>query len=324
MVHLDHLKKQAWLGTRQWWLDYLFHFSDVRNVVSILNEGFLFSRNELQRRGLSWQDAASTEIIEQTDSGFIDYVRLYFRPLTPTAYRNEGFRPKPRQYQTAHCPVPVYLLFDHRAIITLDATRFSNGSLARQNHEVFRSANEYRRLDFKKIYHNQWLSDEEKSEIVNARHAEVIHPKAISLDHLRYICCRSQAEYETLRNVLSPVIWNRFRSLVRARNPHTLFNLKWLHVTKATLTKQSIGFEFHGPTSREDCGPFEIRVDIYDSRSSDNYYVLVNYENILIELPNLRLDVDLNNTNLVDYRVMLTIDMNLAYAGTYTDDRIPF
>ena len=322
--HLDDLKKQAWLGSRQWWPDFLFHFTDVKNVASILNEGLLRSRNELRRLNLNWQDAASKEIIEQTDTDLIDYVRFYFRPLTPTAYRNEGFRPKAQLYQTAHCPVPVYLLFDHRDIISLDETWFSNGSLARQGYELYRSAIEYSRLDFEKIYHNQWFSEEEKRDIINCRHAEVIHPRAVSLDHLRYICCRSQAEYETLRNLLSPVIWNKWRSLIRTRNPHLLFSLKWLHVTKATLTAQSIAFEFHAPTSRLDCGPFEIRVDIYDSRSSDSFNIEVSYENILEGLPSLRLNVDLKSIDLVDYRVILTIDKNLAYAGTYTDDRIPF
>ena len=170
--HLDALKKQDWLGSRQWWPDFLFHFTDVKNVASILSEGFLRSRNELRRRNVTWQDEASKEIIEQTDSDLIDYVRLYFRPLTPTAYRNEGFRPKSQLYQTAHCPVPIYLLFDHRDIISLDETKFSNGSLARHDNELYQSAIEYSQLDFEKIYHNQWFSEEEKRDIINCRHAE--------------------------------------------------------------------------------------------------------------------------------------------------------
>lgn len=321
---LDFLSKREWLVSRQWWPNYLFHVTDIKNVVSILNEGFLWSRNELQMRNLTWHDAASSEIIEQTDSELIDYVRFYFRPLTPTAYRNEGFRPKSQLYHSAHCPVPVYLLFDHRNIISLDGTRFSNGSLARQGYQIFRSAIEFKQLDFEKIYHNQWFSEDEKRDIINCRHAEVIHPKGLSLDHLRYICCRSQAEYDTLRNLLSPVIWNEWRSLVRARNPHTLFNLKWLHITKANLSKHSIGFEFHAPTYRDDFGPFEIRVDITDWRSSNRFYVQNTYQNIVVELPASRLDLDLSSTGLDEYRVILTIDENLAYVGTYTDDRIPF
>ena len=321
---LNGLKQQLWLGDRWWWPDYLFHFTDVKNVVSILNEEFLLSRDELRRRELTWEDAASAKIIEQTDTDLTDYVRFYFRPLTPTAYRNEGFRPKPKQYQAAHCPVPIYLLFDHSALISLEKTRFSNGSLARMDHSILQSAGDFGQLDFEKIYHNQWLSEEESREIVNSRHAEVIIPRAVSLKHLRYICCRSQAEYETLRNLLSPVIWNKWRTLVRARNPHTLFNLKWLHVKEATLTKRLIGLEFHTPTAEDDYGPFEMRVNIYDLRSSKRYFSHTTYDDIVEELSSLRLELSLEDTNLLDYRVILTIDENLAYSGTYNDDRSPY
>lgn len=324
LSHLNGLKQQDWLGVRQWWPDYLFHFTDVKNVVSILNEGFLLSRDELKRRDLGWEDAASTEIIERTDTYITDYVRFYFRPLTPTAYQNEGFRPKPNLFQTAHCPVPIYLLFDHRALITLEKTMFSNGSLARKNYAVFRSANDFRQLDFKKIYHNQWFTEKDKQEIVNSRHAEVIHPKSVSLKYLRYICCRSQAEYETLRNLLSPVIWNKWRPLVRARNPHLLYNLKWLHVKEATLTKRLIALEFNTPTAEYDYGPYEMRVDIYDLRSSNKFFYQSSFENIVDQLPTRRLELQLDDTRLIDYRVILTIDENLAYSGIYTDDRSPF
>lgn len=323
-TQLNRQKRQPWLKTRAWWPDYLYHFTDVNNVVSILNDGLLLSRDELERRALPWVDAASAEIIEQTDDDLTDYVRFYFRPLTPTAYRNEGFRPKPRQFQGANCPVPVYLLFDHRALITQKVTRFSNGSLARPNHSILKTASEFRELDFEKIYHNQWLSEEEKRDIINARHAEVIYPKSVELDHLRYICCRSQAEYETLRNLLSPLLWSKWSARVRARNPQTLFNLKWLYVQQATLTKRWIWFDFNTPTARDDYGPFKMRVDIYDSRTSNSFYYQCHYDNIVDDLPNRRLEFDLENTRLTDYCVSLTIDDKLAYAGRYTDDPAPF
>lgn len=322
--YFDELKRASWIGRRFWWPDFLFHVTDIKNVVSILNSGFMFSRSQLELRSREWEDAASQKVINQTDSRLTDYVRFYFRPLTPTAYRNEGFKPAPQLYHNAHCPVPIYLLFDLKLIMSLQETRFSAGSLARQDYTLYRNAEDLPHLSFKDIYHNLPFSRNEKSHIVNARQAEVIFPERLSLYSLKFICCRSQAEYDTLRNLLSPVNWNKWKSKVRFRNHHLLFNRRWLHVRDATLTRNHIVFNFHPPTETQDCGPFNLRVDINDNWSRDNYYFDSEYENIVSELSNLRLELDLSETNLRDYSVTLTIDDKLAYSGNYTDDTIPF
>ena len=112
---LSELKKAEWLGTaRRWWPDYVFHFTDLQNAVSILKTGALFSRVETQNLGLMDTDNASQEILGSTDNEYKDYVRLYFRPKTPTQFHNEGFRPINQRWQGAHCPVPIYFLFDSR------------------------------------------------------------------------------------------------------------------------------------------------------------------------------------------------------------------
>ena len=43
--HLEDVKKASWLDqARLWWPDYLFHCTDIRNVVNILKSGELLSR----------------------------------------------------------------------------------------------------------------------------------------------------------------------------------------------------------------------------------------------------------------------------------------
>ena len=128
---LANLKKADWLGTaRGWWPDYLFHFTDIQNAVSILKTGALFSRLEAQNRNLMDTDNASQEILGSTDNEWKDHVRLYFRPRTPTQYRNEGFRPQEQRWQGAHCPVPIYFLFDSRAVLSHVDSQFTDGNLA--------------------------------------------------------------------------------------------------------------------------------------------------------------------------------------------------
>ena len=321
---LDRLKQAPWIGNQWWWPDYLFHFTDIKNVVQIINTAELLSRGELIRRQKDWEDAASKEIVDQTESTLTDYVRFYFRPLTPTAYTNEGFKPVNRRNHNAHCPVPVYLLFDLRRIITLPNTRFSDGSLARQDHNLYESADQFAQLRFEEIYHNKWFSPEDRRRIINARHSEAIYPRKIPLDYLSYICARSQAEYDSLRNLLSPMVWNRWKDKVRLRNPHVLFNKRWLHISDATLTKHRISFQFNVPTETADYGPFKLRVDIYDQWTRKSYYFEHAYEDIVGEIPNHVLDLKLAEAKLTDYSVVFTIDGALAYYGKYTDDSIPF
>lgn len=193
----DNLKQQPWLGDRKAWVDYLFHFTHLENAVNIIESGFLCSRVELKRQNIAFSDSASSQVIQQTYPEFADQVRFYFRPLTPTTYHMEGFRPVGKRFHDAHCPMPVYLLFDIREIISHNETGFSNGNLASEYSSLFTSADDFARLPFADIYHEGPPHYEEKRYITRTKQAEVIYPKKISLDHLKYIYCRSQAEKET-------------------------------------------------------------------------------------------------------------------------------
>ncbi len=183
----NDLKHAPWIGNRYWWPDFLFHVTDIKNVASILNCGLMLSRSQLESQDITWEDSASQEIIDQTDTRLTDCVRFYFRPLTPTAFRNEGFKPTRRLYQNAHCPVPIYLLFDLKQIIALEKTKFSEGSLARRDYKLYESADDILRFKFKEIYHNKPFTKDEHKRIVNMRQAEVIFPKRVSLHYLKFM-----------------------------------------------------------------------------------------------------------------------------------------
>lgn len=332
LTFLDELKQKPWLGNRRWWVDFLFHFTDIRNAVSILNSGLLLSRDEVERQRIDFADSASSKVIHQTSPEIMDEARLYFRPRTPTTYHMEGFKPLNKLYEEdAHCPVPIYFLFDMREIITLRDTRFSNGNLASRITSISISADQFTQLPFKDIYHDTSLhgySDEEKRYIIRTKQAEVTYPKRISLNYLKYICCRSQAEYETLYNLLSPVVWNRWKSKVRIRNPHLLFYKRWLHIEEVRLKKESIDINFNLPdeNERKYHGPFKIRVDIEDQWTKNSYYFQREYTNIIAELTNESLNLNLSGINISDYNVRVSIGNNdkLAYLGEYRDDNIPF
>jgi hypothetical protein len=123
---------QTWsnrLGNLSWWPRYIYHFTDVRNAASIIQSKHLYSRAETEYRRLMEVDNASPTVIQQTHPEHQENVRLYFRPRTPTQYRNEGIRPVSQRQLGAHCPVPIYFCFDALTILAQDNTRFLDGNM---------------------------------------------------------------------------------------------------------------------------------------------------------------------------------------------------
>ena len=100
-------------------------------------------------------DSASPDVIDQTEEKWKHFVRFYFRPRTPTLYRNEGFRPvKRRVLGGAHCPMPVYLFFDFEELICREDAAFSYGSLARPDTLVYDTGDAFEKLPFDLVYHD--------------------------------------------------------------------------------------------------------------------------------------------------------------------------
>ncbi len=326
-VFLNKLRREPWLGTRAWWSKYLFHFSDIKNAVNVLNLGFLYSRHEALKKNIIVEDSASSHIIGNTESALTDFVRFYFRPLTPTSYMNEGFRPAHELYQGAHCPVPIYFLFDLIKVITHRDTRFSDGSLARYDHRILDSADEFANLPFRDIYHNSgWGHEnlERQDEIKNRRHAEAIYPTRVSLNNLEYIVCRSQAEYETLYNLLSPSVWNRWKNKVAVSKYRKLFHNEWLFIKEVNLALHHIDVGFNFPARSRSYGPFSLRVDISDNITGLTAFYEKYYEDIVSELVKPHLELNVSKLNSSNYSVRITINGILAYLGKYTGDEIPF
>jgi hypothetical protein len=312
------LKSRARLGSRQWWPNYLFHFADISNVISILQAGELMSRAQVEGEG-GFIDSASPDIIHQTKEDWKDYVRFYFRPRTPTLYRNEGFRPGDRRHLGgAHCPVPVYLLFDFESVICREDSLFSFGSLARKNAEVFNDASHFEQMPFELIYHDSRFEAEERSQIIFHRQAEVVVPQTISTDYIRMIWCRSQAEYDTLRHELPSDLWVLWKDRITARTDYNLFNREWIYVDHAYLDHHRALFRFNPPRSIMDVGLFDVRIEV---AAQDKQY-LWHVDDAGL---GRQLQVDLTDVKTTNgYTLRVYLDGYLAYAGTYTPENLPF
>lgn len=323
VAHIDYLKSQEWLAASQkWWPDHLFHFTDLTNALSILAGGALLCRSELEKRGQLVTDIASPEVIGATESHWKDYVRLYFRPRTPTQYNNEGFRPiNQRKLGGAHCPVPIVFIFHAKPILTQPETRFSDGNLAAEGAHVGQSANFFVSLPFQRIYHDGSLWDYtigQKGTIIYHRHAEVIVPHSLDLSSLKLIWCRSQAEFETLIHLLPVKVRRKWANKLGTGTKPMLFYARWSFVVKADLSSSEISFAFNPSLTP---GPFHARLEILETKSKityswedEDFYAR---ESQVFSLSKMKYPEN--------YTVKLLLDGQLAYQNKFiAESEVPF
>jgi hypothetical protein len=78
--------------SRGWWPKWVYRSDHVENAAQILNSGRLLSRAAALQQNSIKKDAASQSHVSTLAPRQRRYVRLYFRPMTPTQYTNEGIR----------------------------------------------------------------------------------------------------------------------------------------------------------------------------------------------------------------------------------------
>jgi hypothetical protein len=318
LQHIQYLKGQSWLtDSQKFWPKFLFHFTDITNAVRILSEESLLSRQRLEENRHLLTDIASPEIIGGTQDKWKGFVRLYFRPRTPMQYRNEGFRPKDKLKLGAHCPVPVFFLFDANSILTQLSTRFSNGNLRSQAAEEDNSVDFYLSLPFESIYHDASLprlNDEKKKDVIFHRHAEVIISDALDLSNLKYIVCRSQAEFETLLHLLPGDKHLKWKNKVRTA-PQLFFS-KWVYIERVTPSSQSIIFDFNNAKKPDESSPFHARLEIEETYSGNNF----SWEDKTFRVGK-QLKFNLSSLSRPEsYKVSFSLDDHPAYQNIYAED----
>ena len=319
IARIDEIKREPWLSESQrWWPDYLFHFTEIHNAVGLLTSGVLLARSELESQKQSFVDIASAEVISKTAPQYKDYVRLYFRPRTPTQYCNEGFRPVGQRRLNSHCPIPIVFLFDSKKTLTRKEAFFSKGNLGAGT-PTGSSSDFFKLLPFKKVYHNGAFPEHERRTIVFHRNAETIIPKSLDLSDLRHIFCRSQAEYETLVRLLPWKILKKWKGVIRIDNKSLLFFRHWTFVTKASLSISEITLHFN--PSIQTPGPFNANLKIEEVKTKTIY----EWGDKKF---NAKDSVTFNLSNLSKpehYKISFFLDNHLAYQNIYLDEsEIPF
>ena len=317
--HIDGLRKAPWMDrNRQWWPACLFHCTDVANVVSILRQGEIVSRSRITSTGQLPVDIASSEVIARTAPKWQDYVRLYFRPKTPTQYRNEGFRPVGQRDLNSHCPVPVYLIFDALAVLSRADSCFSDGNLGSSHTKIDGDVSFLKQIPFDLVYHDTWFDSSERDQIIHRRNAEVLVPQRMGLESLLFVGCRSDAEYKTLLHLLPPRTLSRWVNKLGIRPNLQLFNRKWTFVEQVDMSTEKMVFHFNRTSLTP--GPFDAHVEINEAATGKKYH----WRNEAYQC-NRELTLSLSNLqDSSDYTARLYLDEHLAYLNRFQDDDLPF
>lgn len=248
-------QKQIMRPELQWWTNYLYHFTDVHNASNILYSGWIYSRDQATEMHVMMNDNASQAVIQATNMDHKCYGRLYFRPLTPTQFHNEGYKPVElrNSEMNACCPVPVFLCLNANATLNYPGTQFAERGIAGNRHNIKSGLEEFSKLNFGKIYH-QGAFGLENRDIIEYRHSEVIHEGGFPIATLlECILCRTQAERETLLFLLKQYsirLYNTYKDRVIYNPTLKSFFNNGIFIKSVEIVNDVLLVEFNAPEQR--------------------------------------------------------------------------
>jgi hypothetical protein len=303
---------------RSFWPSFIFHYTPLQTAVKILQDEKLKSRYSLEENNELTMSIGSRVILERTAPHKIKFVRLYFRPRTPTQFHIEGIRTKPEiSGFNVHCPIPIFFLFESRKLLVLPETLFTNGNFSKGYVKIGNSAEFLESLPFEKIYHLGPYNPRINFEIKFHRCAEVLYPNELDLSTLKYICCRSEAEKDTLLHQLPFKIWSDWHSKAIVSRTR-LFEAKWTYLEKVQLLKNEALLYF-SPDSKTP-GPFLAKLEIVDNDTGKIYTKeIADFYTNTVSAFKVNIPRDINS-----YMIKLCLDDNLCYQNSFSEDNLPF
>ena len=182
------------------------HYTDFSNFLSIMNTGFLYSRNLAIKKKVIKNDSANKDIIQKTqesNKNVLNYVRMFYHSCPPTLYSWEGI--KDNCDNKPHMPIPVLLVFD-KNIINHKDIYLTNGN-ASSNYTRFTKDRKKALLEFdwsmifsKGPYERIFYGLYDITKI--SRSAEILYPSKISIDNINAVIFRTTADYKNAVNIL--------------------------------------------------------------------------------------------------------------------------
>lgn len=193
----NEIRKQVKYLNEKYNFDGLLHFTDFLNFERFLEEGYLYSRSDCEKKGINFIDGANHSVVDRASDNIHNCVRFYYRSKTPTLYDNEGIKLKD-YCNEIHIPIPVYLLFDEE-LLYLDGNAFTDGNATNSN--IGSTAIFFKNMDWHSIFHNTWFEPEERDYIVNKRQAELLSCNPVNISYLKKIIFRCNADKKRAINL---------------------------------------------------------------------------------------------------------------------------
>jgi len=246
-AHVDDWQRVLSVGNhtyRRVWPPRLFRHEPIGNAAAILSSGALLSRAAALRTRVLQDDVAPAEIVDATDRGHA-YVRLYWRPRTPTQYHVEGIRKPHEVYREKHAPVLVILIFSASTVLTRDDVSFSNGNLQSPESDVLSGDEGFATMPFADIFHEGPFDPTDRDRIVRRRCAEVLVPDRLPLaDTVQAVLCRSSAERAFLLHRLGSAA-RAWSDRIRVFSKPGVFQNDYAYIESVTAASTGISFAFH-------------------------------------------------------------------------------
>ena len=301
-------------GYQRWWHKFLFHYSDISNIISVLNSGKLYSRNKALELGLMQNDNADDDVIGNTGLRAKDYVRFYFGALTPTQYHNEGFKSRNNIQHNAHCPVPVFLLFDFVKLLARDDSKFSSGNIASSGVDIYSNIEDLNQLEFENIYHRgSTYQEPNPSHITYCRHAEVLIPNELNIyDCIEYVFVRSEAEKQTLLYHLDSITKQKLEQKIRIHT-NGLFYADRFYVENIRLDDDMFHISFSKATNDK----FDFVFKVTNNDIDLSYKKEVQQVSLESKTATFSIKPEFVSKNI---SLEITIDGSLAYEHNFGDD----
>lgn len=307
--------KSASYPHREKWPSRLFHHAPIENAVQILRSGQLLSRND--SGDIRTRDVAAVGVIDASHRAH-RYVRLYFRPRTPTQYHIEGIR-RPADCRfgpQAHAPILVMFVFAAEPVLVAPDVRFSDENM--QTGVVEGDTEAYfNDIPFLKVFHEGGTGGD--ASITKHRCAEVLPASPMNLDGtLQWIYCRSEAEKAFLIHLLGADAV-RWLPRILVSDDLRVFEKTFPFVESVSISKTGVIFALN---PRRDHQPLSVRVSAW---TADGAAVVNFFRPDLSARPptggNWRVSHDFAPGR---YRVEIEVDAHLAYRSYLVLDEHPF
>lgn len=176
------------------------HFTDYSNLKSILDSGFLSSREGCNKSNIEFLNGAESTVIDKTSKNVKKCVRFYYKELSLTMYNNEGIK---INNQAPHIPIPVYLLFDDEIIYHEDAV-YSDGCAGSDYTSFGKSSRFFSGIKWDIVFSRgsipyEW-PDNIRYRTKRIRQAELLMENPVDLKYLKKIIFRSKCDYKRAVN----------------------------------------------------------------------------------------------------------------------------